>query len=143
MVVRLKGGDPFIFGRGGEEAEALVEAGLPFEVVPGVTAAMAVPAYAGIPLTHRGLAGAVAFATGHEADDKAGGAVDWEALARGADTLVLFMGVSHLAEVHGAAWSRPGVRPTTPVAVIERGTTPRQRTVVGTLADIAREGGRR
>ena len=81
-VVRLKGGDPFIFGRGGEECEALERAGIPFEVVPGITAAIAAPAYAGIPITHRGIAGAVAFVTGHEADDKDGGTVDWQALAK-------------------------------------------------------------
>jgi uroporphyrinogen III methyltransferase / synthase len=136
IVVRLKGGDPFIFGRGGEEAEVLAQAGIPFEVVPGVTAAVAVPAYAGIPLTHRGAAGAVAVATGHEADQKNGGEVGWDALARGVNTLVLFMGVTHLEDAmrrlveHGRA-------PETPVAVIEWGTTPRQKTVVGTVADIA------
>ena len=135
-VVRLKGGDPFIFGRGGEEAEALAAAGIPFEVVPGVSAAIAVPAYAGIPLTHRGAAGAVAFATGHEADDKDGGAVDWHALARSSTTLVLFMGVSHLDAVMQRLLDA-GAAPATKVAVIERGTTPRQKTVVGTIADIA------
>jgi uroporphyrinogen III methyltransferase/synthase len=138
LVVRLKGGDPFIFGRGGEEAEALAQAGLDFEVVPGVSAAIAVPAYAGIPLTHRGAAGAVAFATAHETGDKEGGGVHWEALAKGANTLVLFMGVKHLDEVmqrlllHGRAAE-------TPVAVIEQGTTTRQKTVVGTVADIAQK----
>jgi uroporphyrinogen III methyltransferase / synthase len=136
VVVRLKGGDPFIFGRGGEEAEALAQAGIPFEVVPGVSAALAVPAYAGIPLTHRGAAGAVAFATAHESDDKQGGAVAWEALARGANTLVLFMGVTHLDEVMRRLQSL-GRAAETPVAVIEQGTTPRQRTVVGTIGEIA------
>jgi uroporphyrinogen III methyltransferase/synthase len=130
IVVRLKGGDPFLFGRGGEEAEALAQAGIAFEVVPGVSAAVAVPAYAGIPLTHRGAAGAIAFATAHEADEKNGGSVGWEALA-GAGTLVLFMGVKHLRD----AMKR--LSPELPVAVIEQGTTPRQRTIVGTVADIA------
>jgi uroporphyrinogen III methyltransferase / synthase len=136
VVVRLKGGDPFVFGRGGEEAEALVAAGVPFVVVPGVTAAVAAPAYAGIPLTHRGLAGAVAFATGHETDDKATGAIAWTELSRSAATLVLYMSVSRL----GAVMERlvaAGRAPSEPVAVIERGTTPQQRVVVGTIADIA------
>jgi uroporphyrinogen III methyltransferase/synthase len=132
IVVRLKGGDPFLFGRGGEEAEALAQAGIAFEVVPGVSAAVAVPAYAGIPLTHRGASGAIAFATAHETEEKSGGSVGWEALA-GAGTLVLFMGVKHLRE----AMQRLSHAPSTPVAVIEQGTTPRQRTVVGTVADIA------
>ena len=135
-VVRLKGGDPFVFGRGGEEAEALRAAGIPFVVVPGVTAAIAAPAYAGIPVTHRHVAGAVAFVTGHEADDKDTGHVNWEALATGATTLVLYMSVSHLDTVARRIVAA-GRAPSTPVAVIERGTTPRQRVVVGTLADIA------
>jgi len=136
IVVRLKGGDPFVFGRGGEEAEALVAAGIPFVVVPGVTAAVAAPAYAGIPLTHRGLAGAVAFATGHETDDKTTGAIAWSELSRSAATLVLYMSVSRL----GAVMERlvaAGRAPTEPVAIVERGTTPKQRVVVGTIADIA------
>jgi uroporphyrinogen III methyltransferase / synthase len=135
IVVRLKGGDPFVFGRGGEEAEALVDAGIPFVVVPGVTAAVAAPAYAGIPLTHRGLAGAVAFATGHETDDKESGGVAWTELSRSAATLVLYMSVSRL----GAVMERlvaAGRAPTEPVAVVERGTTARQRVVVGTIGDI-------
>ncbi len=136
VVVRLKGGDPFVFGRGGEEAEALVDAGVPFVVVPGVTAAVAAPAYAGIPLTHRGLAGAVAFATGHETDDKSSGAIAWSELSRSAATLVLYMSVSRL----GAIMERliaAGRAPTEPVAIVERGTTARQRVIVGTIADIA------
>ena len=135
VVVRLKGGDPFVFGRGGEEAEALVDAGVPFVVVPGVTAAVAAPAYAGIPLTHRGLAGAVAFATGHETDEKESGAIAWTELSRSASTLVLYMSVSRL----GAVMERlvaAGRAPTEPVAVVERGTTARQRVVVGTIGDI-------
>ncbi|HEY2748103.1 MAG TPA: uroporphyrinogen-III C-methyltransferase [Polyangia bacterium] len=136
VVVRLKGGDPFVFGRGGEEAEALVDAGVPFVVVPGVTAAVAAPAYAGIPLTHRGLAGAVAFATGHESDDKSAGAVAWSELSRSAATLVLYMSVSRL----GAVMERliaAGRAPSEPVAIVERGTTLRQRVIAGTIADIA------
>ena len=97
-VVRLKGGDPFVFGRGGEEGEALFAAGVPFEVVPGVTAGVAAPAYAGIPVTHRDDASAVAFVTGHEDPDKDESALDWDALAAFPGTLVLYMGVKRLAE---------------------------------------------
>jgi uroporphyrinogen III methyltransferase/synthase len=137
-VVRLKGGDPFVFGRGGEEAVALVEAGIPFEIIPGVSSAIAAPAYAGIPVTHRGLASSVAFITGHEEPDKLERAVDWEMLARGADTLVLLMGTGQLAEIaiQLIAAGRPS---DTPAAVIEWGTLPRQRTVTGTLETIAVE----
>jgi uroporphyrinogen III methyltransferase/synthase len=135
-VVRLKGGDPFVFGRGGEEAEALVAAGIPFAVVPGVTAAVAAPAYAGIPLTHRGAAGAVAFATGHEADDKDGGNIHWNELAHAAGTLVLYMSVSRL-DVVMERLIQAGRAAGEPVAVIERGTTARQRVIVGTVGDIA------
>lgn len=143
-VVRLKGGDPFVFGRGGEEAECLRRAGIPFEVVPGVTAAIAAPAYAGIPITHRGLAGAVAFVTGHEADDDAqASAVDWTALARGATTLVLYMSVGRLGTI-APRLIAAGRDAGTPVALIERGTTSRQRTLVSTLGEVvaaAREAG--
>jgi len=134
-VVRLKGGDPFVFGRGGEEAEALRAAGVPFEVVPGVTSAAAVPAYAGIPVTHRGLASSFAVVTGHEDPGKGEPAVDWGRLATAVDTLVLLMGVQTLPEIVGKLIE--GGRPAaTPVAVIQWGTTPDQRTVTGTLADI-------
>jgi uroporphyrinogen III methyltransferase/synthase len=135
-VVRLKGGDPFVFGRGGEEAQALVEAGIEYEVVPGITAGVAAPAYAGIPVTHRDDASAVAFVTGHEDLEKAESALDWEALARFPGTLVLYMGVARLARIADrlVAAGRP---PDHPVAVVERGTLPAQRTVVGTLRDIA------
>jgi uroporphyrinogen III methyltransferase / synthase len=136
IVVRLKGGDPFVFGRGGEEAEALVDAGIPFVVVPGITAAVAAPAYAGIPLTHRGLAGAVAFATGHETDDKDAGAIVWSELSRSAATLVLYMSVARLGAVM-VRLAAAGRSPEEPVAIIERGTTSRQRVIVGTVADIA------
>jgi uroporphyrinogen III methyltransferase / synthase len=134
-VVRLKGGDPFVFGRGGEEAVALAAAGIPFEVVPGVTAATAVPAYAGIPLTHRDVASTViALATGHEAEGTSGH-VDWGAVAH-ADTLVLFMAVKTLPEVT-AQLVACGRDPATPAAAIRWGTTAAQRTVVGTLGDLA------
>jgi uroporphyrinogen III methyltransferase/synthase len=135
-VVRLKGGDPFVFGRGGEEAEALREAGVPFEVVPGITAGVAGPAYAGIPVTHRDLASAVAFVTGHEDPVKGGSALDWGALAAFPGTLVFYMGVRQL----GAIAERlvdGGRDPAEPAAVVERGTLPDQRVVAGTLRTIA------
>jgi uroporphyrinogen III methyltransferase / synthase len=136
LVVRLKGGDPFVFGRGGEEAEALAAAGVPFEVVPGVTAGVAAPAYAGIPVTHRDAASAVAFVTGHEDPEKGDSALDWDALARFPGTLVFYMGIRNLpliAERLAAAGRDPGEA----AAVIERGTYPGQRTVVDTLGGIA------
>jgi len=133
MVVRLKGGDPFVFGRGAEECEALVAAGVPFEVVPGVSAAAAVPAYAGIPLTARGVASTVAWATGHEAGGKPG-AIDWAAIAR-ADTVVLFMALSTAGDCCRALLAA-GRDPATPAAAIYWGTTASQRTVVSTLAGL-------
>ena len=136
MVVRLKGGDPFVFGRGGEEAEALVAAGIPFEVVPGVSSATAVPAYAGIPVTHRRLASSFAVVTGHEDPTKGESSIDWERLAKGVDTLVFLMGGANLAEI-AQRLVECGRAPDTPTAVIRWGTTPNQRTVTGTLADIA------
>ncbi|HJZ88383.1 MAG TPA: uroporphyrinogen-III C-methyltransferase [Polyangia bacterium] len=136
LVVRLKGGDPFVFGRGGEEAEALAAEGVPWEVVPGVTAAVAVPAYAGIPLTHRDLAATVAFATGHERWDKEYSGIDWAALAQRTGTVVLFMSVRRLS-VNLTALVEHGRDPKTPAALIEWGTLPRQRVVTGTLADLA------
>jgi uroporphyrinogen III methyltransferase / synthase len=135
-VVRLKGGDPFVFGRGGEEAEALREAGIPFSVVPGITAGVAAPAYAGIPVTHRDAASAVAFVTGHEDPEKLESALDWAALARFPGTLVFYMGVRQLAQI--AERLIAGGRPDSePAAVIERGTLPDQRVASGTLATIA------
>ncbi len=132
VVVRLKGGDPFVFGRGGEEALALHDAGISFEVVPGVTAGVAAPAFAGIPLTHRGLASSVVLATGHEDPAKEESDLDWEQLARGVDTVVFYMGVGKMdACFHKLI--EAGRAPHTPAAVIEWGTYPRQRTVVGTL----------
>jgi uroporphyrinogen III methyltransferase / synthase len=135
-VVRLKGGDPFVFGRGGEEALALREAGVPFSVVPGITAGVAGPAYAGIPVTHRGAASAVAFVTGHEDPSKDESAIDWRALAAFPGTLVFYMGVRQLgaiAERLMAAGRDPGE----PAAVVERGTLPDQRVVSGRLETIA------
>ncbi len=135
-VVRLKGGDPYIFGRGGEEALALVEAGLPFEVVPGVTSGVAAPAYAGIPVTHRNVSTGVAFVTGHEDPTKGRSDVDWRRIANAADTLVLYMGVGRLKEI-SAELVAAGRSPETPVACVRWGTIPEQRTVTGTLEDIA------
>ncbi|HEX8068268.1 MAG TPA: uroporphyrinogen-III C-methyltransferase [Thermoleophilaceae bacterium] len=136
-VVRLKGGDPFVFGRGGEEAESLAEAGVPFEVVPGVTAGVAAAAYAGIPVTHRDEASAVAFVTGHEDPAKEESAIDWDALAAFPGTLVFYMGVRNLERI-ASALVEAGRPADEPAAVVASGTTPRQRTVTGTLADIAR-----
>ena len=135
-VVRLKGGDPFVFGRGGEEAAALVERGLPFEVVPGVTAGVAAPAYAGIPVTQRDHASGVALVTGHEDPTKPDPSLDWPALAAFPGTLVLYMGVGRLARI-AERLVAGGRAASEPVAVIERGTLPTQRTVTGTLSDIA------
>jgi uroporphyrinogen III methyltransferase / synthase len=140
-VVRLKGGDPFVFGRGGEEGEALREAGVQFEVVPGVTAGVAASAYAGIPVTHRDEASAVAFVTGHEDPEKGETALDWDALARFPGTLVFYMGVKQLGE-NAAALIEAGRDPGEPAAAIERGTMAGQRTVSATLATIAEAVGR-
>jgi uroporphyrinogen III methyltransferase/synthase len=136
MVVRLKGGDPFVFGRGGEEAEELRAAGVDFEVVPGVTAGVAAPAYAGIPVTHRDAASAVAFVTGHEDPSKPESALDWSALAAFPGTLVVYMGVRRLEAICSAllAAGRSGDQA---AALVERGTLPGQRTVVSTLSQIA------
>jgi uroporphyrinogen III methyltransferase / synthase len=139
-VVRLKGGDPFVFGRGGEEALALRAASIPYEVVPGVSAGVAAPAYAGIPVTHRGRASAVALVTGHEAPGKDTSAIDWRALAAFPGTLVFYMGARRLVELAGALIAA-GRDPDQPAAVIEAGTLPRQRTVAGTLQTIAQRAG--
>jgi len=149
-VVRLKGGDPFVFGRGGEEAEALARAGVAFEVVPGVTSGVAAPAYAGIPVTHRDLASAVAFVTGHEDPEKGSRrsasapdlsqpetALDWDALARFPGTLVFYMGVKRLPQIAERLMAA-GRSAGEPAAVVAQGTLPGQRKVAGTLADIAR-----
>ena len=137
-VVRLKGGDPFIFGRGGEEALTLVEAGIDFEVVPGITSAIAAPAYAGIPLTHRNYSSSVAVVTGHSAALKADSTIHWEQLATGVDTLVILMGVGHLREIAGRL-IQYGRSPDTPISLVHWGTTPQQKTLEGTLADIAQQ----
>jgi uroporphyrinogen III methyltransferase/synthase len=134
IVARLKGGDPFIFGRGGEEAEKLVEYDIPFEVVPGVTSAIAVPAYAGIPLTHRGLTSTVAFITGHEDPTKDKSDIDWQALT-GIGTLVFLMGVKNIGQIAETLISH-GKPHDTPAALIRQGTTSQQETITGTLGTI-------
>ena len=135
-VVRLKGGDPFIFGRGGEEAQELRKAGIPFEIIPGITSAIAVPAYAGIPLTHRDYTSTVAFITGHEDPTKEKSDIAWDKLATGAGTLVFLMGVGNLPNISKRLMEY-GRSPETPIAVIHRGTLSAQKTLVGSLGDIA------
>lgn len=139
-VVRLKGGDPFVFGRGSEEAQALAHAGISFEVVPGITAGVAAPAYAGIPVTHRAVATSVTFITGHEDPAKGESGTDWSALARTGGTLVLYMGVRRLPDIVSAL-AAGGMSLDTPAGMVEWGTFPRQRTLtatLGTLVDAAR-----
>jgi uroporphyrin-III C-methyltransferase len=131
-VVRLKGGDPFVFGRGSEEAEALAAAGIDFEIVPGPTSAIAAPAYAGIPVTDRRCASSVAFATGHSAT----GTVDWSRLASSVDTIVVLMGIRRLPEIAGELLAG-GLDPATPAAAIEWGTLANQRVVTARLAGMA------
>jgi uroporphyrinogen III methyltransferase/synthase len=135
VVARLKGGDPFIFGRGGEECEALLAAGIPFEVVPGVTAAVGAAAYAGIPLTHRDVTTSVAFVTGHERLGKEESEIDWEKLSLGSGTVVFYMGVKTLPQIVGNLMAH-GRQPSTPVALIRWGTRPEQEVLTGTLDDI-------
>ena len=137
-VVRLKGGDPFVFGRGSEEAEALVAAGVPFEVVPGITSAIAVPAYAGIPVTARGFTQDVCVVTGHLDPDDPGSRVRWQALATGPGTLVILMGHDRLPLLTSGL-VRHGRDPRTPAACIEQGTTASQRVVVSTLERLAED----
>jgi uroporphyrinogen III methyltransferase / synthase len=137
-VVRLKGGDPFVFGRGGEEALTLRAAGIAYEVVPGVTAGVAALAYAGIPVTHRGVSSAVALVTGHEDPDKGETAIDWPALARFPGTLVFYMGVRRLEQI-SAALIAAGRSASEPAAVVEAGTLPAQRTVTASLQTIAQK----
>ena len=133
-VCRLKGGDPFVFGRGGEEAEVLAEAGIPFEVVPGVTAALAAAASARIPLTHRAAGQSVAFVTGHHDPDSPDCTLDWEALAK-MTAVVFYMAVRHVGKIARKLRDN-GLSPETPAAVIEAATTPRERVIVASLAEI-------
>ena len=134
IVVRLKGGDPYVFGRGGEEAEALAKQGVPFEIVPGISAGIAAPAYAGIPVTHRDASASFAIVTGHRKEG-AEEEVKWESLAKGVETLAVYMGVSNLPYICKQLMKH-GKDKSTPAAIIEQGTTSMQRTVVGTLGTI-------
>lgn len=134
-VTRLKGGDPCVFGRVGEEAEVLAEANIPFEIVPGITSGIAAPAYAGIPVTHRDHASSFAIVTGHGRDSKGEDHINWQALAQGIDTIAFYMGVGNISYICERLIEN-GKESTTPVAVIQWGTTDQQKTVVGTLADI-------
>lgn len=136
VIVRLKGGDPFVFGRGGEEALALASEGIPFEVVPGVTAGVASPAYAGIPVTHRGVASSVTFVTGHETPEKEGSALNWKHLAHGADTLCFYMGVRNLPLITSRLMEA-GRAPETPVALVRWGSLPQQEVLASTLSQAA------
>jgi uroporphyrinogen III methyltransferase/synthase len=135
-VVRLKGGDPFVFGRGGEEAEALAENRIEFEVVPGISSAVAAPMYAGIPITHRDCASSVAIVTGHQAGDGER-TVNWAGLGGSVDTLVVLMGVESLQSIADKLL-KGGLNPATPAAIIERGTSNQQRTITGELGSIAK-----
>ncbi len=135
-VTRLKGGDPFVFGRGGEEAAVLAEHNIPFEIIPGITSAVAVPAYAGIPVTHRGLASGFTVVTGHEDPHKDGSDLDWQALAKNPGTNIFLMGMGNLPLITKRLLAE-GMNPATPFALIHRGTEAGQRTLVGTLNDIA------
>ena len=136
-IVRLKGGDPFIFGRGGEESEVLIEKGIKFEVVPGVSSAVVAPAYAGIPLTHRDYAASVAIITGHRAGD-AEKPIDWVKIANAVDTMVILMGVESLDGIVDKLL-KGGVSADKPVAIVESGTYPKQRTLIATLGTITKK----
>ncbi len=137
-VVRLKGGDPFLFGRGAEEAQALKKAGIKYEVVPGVTSALAAPAYAGIPLTHRRYSSSVVIVTGHEDPKKIRKHVDWERIAGSVDTIVVLMGVKKMKSIVESL-IKGGCKSDMPVAIIENGTTRMQRVTVGTLSSIVED----
>lgn len=135
IVVRLKGGDPFVFGRGGEEMADLLAAGVPVEVIPGITAGIAAPAYAGIPITHRDYSSSVTFVTGHEAAGKYRPQIEWQAIARGSETIVIYMGVHNLSEIV-AQLQAGGLAGDTPIALIRWGTLPQQEELIATLATI-------
>lgn len=138
VVVRLKGGDPFVFGRGGEEMEDLISAGIPVEVIPGVTSGIAAPAYAGIPLTHRAHSSSVTFVTGHEAAGKYRPEVNWRAIAHGSETIVIYMGIHNLPHIVSEL-QLAGLAATTPIALVRWGTRPDQEELVGTLDTIVQQ----
>jgi uroporphyrin-III C-methyltransferase len=138
IVVRLKGGDPFIFGRGGEEMEDLVKVGIPVEVVPGITAGIAASAYAGIPLTHRAYSSSVTFVTGHEGAGKYRPTVNWQAIAHGSETIIIYMGIHNLQHITEELLAA-GLNPTTPVALVRWGTRPNQQELKGNLATIGQQ----
>ncbi|WP_041933291.1 uroporphyrinogen-III C-methyltransferase [Gloeothece verrucosa] len=135
IVVRLKGGDPFIFGRGGEEMQDLIEAGVPVEIVPGITSGIAAPAYVGIPLTHRDYSSSVTFVTGHEAVGKYRPKIDWKAIAKGSETIIIYMGVHNLAQIIPQLIGA-GLSQETPIALIRWGTRPEQQLLIGKLSTI-------
>lgn len=136
-VIRLKGGDPFIFGRGGEEAEALADNGIPFEIVPGVSSSIVAPMYAGIPLTHRDYASSVAIVTGHQAGDGER-TIEWAKIAKAVDTVVILMGIESLEAIIGKLVAG-GISTDTPIAIIERGTSKQQRSITGTVATVIKD----
>jgi uroporphyrin-III C-methyltransferase len=138
VVVRLKGGDPFVFGRGGEEMEDLVKAGISVEVIPGITSGIAAPAYAGIPITHRQYSSSVTFVTGHEAAGKYRPQVNWSAIARGSETIIIYMGVHNLANIVPELLAG-GLSSETPIALVRWGTQPEQEELIGTLGTIVKQ----
>ena len=138
VVVRLKGGDPFVFGRGGEEMEDLIKAGIPVEVVPGITSGIAAPAYAGIPLTHRHYSSSVTFVTGHESAGKYRPNVNWQAIAQSSETIVVYMGIHNMPHIIGEL-QQAGLSLETPIALVRWGTRPEQDELVGTLGDIVQQ----
>jgi uroporphyrin-III C-methyltransferase len=138
IVVRLKGGDPFVFGRGGEEMEDLVKAGISVEVVPGITSGIAAPAYAGIPITHRDYSSSVTFVTGHESAGKYRPQVNWQAIATGSETIVVYMGIHNLPYIVSEC-IKANLNPDTPIALIRWGTTPEQTQLVGSLSTIVQQ----
>jgi uroporphyrin-III C-methyltransferase len=138
IVVRLKGGDPFVFGRGGEEMEDLIKANIPVEVVPGITSGIAAPAYAGIPLTHRSYSSSVTFVTGHESAGKYRPAVNWSAIAQGSETIVIYMGIHNLPYITEQLLAA-GLASETPIALVRWGTRAEQQELVGTLATILQQ----
>jgi uroporphyrin-III C-methyltransferase len=138
VVVRLKGGDPFIFGRGGEEMEDLIQGGVPVEIVPGITAGVAAPAYGGIPVTHRDYSSSVTFVTGHEAVGKYRPQVNWSAIAQGSDTIVIYMGIHNLSQIVERLQAG-GLSADTPIALIRWGTQPEQTELIGTLGTIVEQ----